>query len=75
MVIAATIAEFVDVVTSEEADAAAAVTVSVLILLSLLPLCRGLFVSFSELRAIMAEEKSEKMFAGAQTSVQTNATT
>lgn len=56
------IAELVDEVTPEEADATAAIVVSGLILLSLLPLFHGLLQTFSELRAIRAEESSEKMF-------------
>jgi len=67
VVVAAGIAEVFDAVTSEEADAAAAITVSFLILMSLIPLFRGLCISFSELRAILAEEASEKMFAISET--------
>jgi len=62
VIIAAGIAELVDGVTAEEADATAAVVVSGLILLSLLPLFHGLKQTFLELRAIRAEESSEKMF-------------
>lgn len=62
MIIAATVAELVDGVTPEEADATAAVVVSGLILLSLLPLFNGLRQTYSELRAIQAEESSEIMF-------------
>lgn len=62
VIIAAVLAEVVDGVTPEEADATAAVVVSVLILLSLLPLFHGLKQTFAELRAIRAEESSEMMF-------------
>lgn len=71
MVIAAILAELVDGVTPEEADATAAVVVSGLILLSLIPLIHGLVQTFSELKAIRAEEASELMFpqAGAALSL------
>jgi Co/Zn/Cd efflux system component len=62
VIIASALAELVEGVTPEEADATAAIVVSGLILLSLLPLFRGLALTFSELRAIRAEESSEKMF-------------
>lgn len=63
MIVASIIAELVNGVTPEEADATAAVAVSALILLSLLPLFHGLYRTFGELRAIRAEEESEKIFA------------
>ena len=56
---AATVAEVADGVTSEEADATAAVVVSALILLSLVPLLSGLVSTFGELRTIYAEERDE----------------
>lgn len=59
MIIAATVAEVADGVTSEEADATAAVVVSALILLSLVPLLSGLVSTFGELRSIHAEERDE----------------
>jgi Co/Zn/Cd efflux system component len=62
VIVAAGIAEVVDSVTPEEADAAAAVVVSILVLLSLIPLFHGLVQSVSELRAIRREEESETMF-------------
>jgi Co/Zn/Cd efflux system component len=62
VVVAAGLAEVVDGITSEEADAAAAVTVSILIVLSLIPLLHGLSMSVSELRAIQAEERDEKLY-------------
>jgi Co/Zn/Cd efflux system component len=62
VIVAAVVAKLVDEVTPEEADAAAAVVVSVLILLSLIPLFHGMIQTSSELRAIRAEESSESMF-------------
>lgn len=62
VIVAACIAEIVPKVTPEEADATAAVVVSFLIILSLIPLFQGLLRSVAELRAIVAEEKSEVMF-------------
>ncbi|KAL7527429.1 hypothetical protein ACHAXR_001958 [Thalassiosira sp. AJA248-18] len=58
VVIASIIAEVVDSVTPEVADATAAVIVSVIILLSLFPLFRGLFHTWCELRLINREEQS-----------------
>jgi hypothetical protein len=45
------------------ADATAAVLVSVLILLSLIPLFVGLIRTFSSLRAIQEEEQAERLEA------------
>jgi Co/Zn/Cd efflux system component len=56
VIIASVIAEVVDSVTPEVADATAAVIVSVIILASLLPLFRGLFRTWGELRSITQEE-------------------
>ena len=61
VIVAATVAEVADGVTSEEADATAAVVVSALILLSLLPLLSGLVSTFGELRSIHAEERDERI--------------
>lgn len=61
VIIAAALAELFDDVTAEEADAAAALVVSILILLSLVPLFQGLQLSVSEYLAIRAEERSEVM--------------
>jgi divalent metal cation (Fe/Co/Zn/Cd) transporter len=61
VIIAAALAELFDDVTAEEADAAAALVVSLLILLSLIPLIRGLLQSLGALWAIRAEEHSEAM--------------
>lgn len=62
VIVAAGLAEVLPAVTPEEADATAAVVVSVLILLSLVPLTRGLWSSVAELRAILAAERSESAF-------------
>jgi Co/Zn/Cd efflux system component len=62
VIVASGVADVVDGVTPEEADAAAAVVVSILVLLSMVPLFHGLVQSVSELRAILSEEESEKMF-------------
>jgi Co/Zn/Cd efflux system component len=59
VIVAALVAEFADSVTSEEADATAAVVVSALILMSLAPLLSGLLATFGELRSIYAEERDE----------------
>lgn len=64
VIVASGIADVVDGVTPEEADAAAAVVVSILVLLSMVPLFHGLVQSASELRAILREEESEKLFLG-----------
>ena len=61
VIVAATVAEVADGVTSEEADATAAVVVSALILLSLFPLLSGLVKTFGELRSINAEERDERI--------------
>lgn len=57
VILAAGIALIVDPVTPEVADAAAAVVVSGLILLSIVPLAQGLVRTASELSALVAEEK------------------
>lgn len=56
VIIASVTAELLESVTPEEADATAAVIVSVIILVSLIPLFHGLFVTWSELRTINKEE-------------------
>lgn len=61
VIIAAGLAELFDDVTAEEADAAAALVVSLLIVLSLVPLSQGLYTSLGALWAIRAEERSEAM--------------
>ena len=64
VIVAAVLAELWPGVTPEEADATAAVVVSGLILLSLLPLLQGLWRSVVELRGILAEERSECRIVG-----------
>ncbi|GKY98234.1 hypothetical protein MPSEU_000781100 [Mayamaea pseudoterrestris] len=59
VLIAAAIAKLVPGVTSEEADSTAAVFVSILIVLSLVPLLQGLRRSGSELISIMRAERHE----------------
>jgi Co/Zn/Cd efflux system component len=59
VIVAALVAELADSVTSEEADATAAVIVSSLILMSLAPLLGGMVATFGELRSIYAEERDE----------------
>ena len=61
VIIAAALSEIFDDVTAEEADAAAALVVSLLIILSLLPLFQGMVQSVAALWAIRAEERSEAM--------------
>uniref|UniRef100_A0A7S2Y3Y6 Cation efflux protein transmembrane domain-containing protein n=1 Tax=Entomoneis paludosa TaxID=265537 RepID=A0A7S2Y3Y6_9STRA len=60
VIVAALVAELSDGVTSEEADAAAAIAVSVLIFLSLIPLFQGLSDSVMELRIIQCEEEQDR---------------
>ena len=48
----------VDSVTPEVADATAAVIVSVIIFISVLPLFRGIYHTWCELRSITREEQS-----------------
>jgi Co/Zn/Cd efflux system component len=64
VIVAAVFSElFPGTLSPEEADATAAVVVSVLILLSLLPLIKGLWSSVSELRLILSEERSETILS------------
>lgn len=63
VILASGVAELSPTVTPEVADSTAAVVVSVLILLSLIPLFQGLLHSIAELQSIRAEERSETMFA------------
>jgi Co/Zn/Cd efflux system component len=64
VIVAAGVAEaFPSTVTPEEADATAAVVVSAMILLSLIPLLQGLYRSLSELQAIQSEEKAESVMS------------
>lgn len=62
VITAAILAEFIPGITSEEADAAAAVVVSVLIALSLIPLFQGMVETFRALervKALLEEEELE----------------
>jgi len=59
VLVAACLSVLVTEITPEEADASAAVVVSALIILSLIPLFNGLGKTFQELRMIRAEEKSD----------------
>lgn len=52
VIIASLLADFVPTITPEEADATAAVVVSVLILLSLVPLVKGIIHTLGELRKV-----------------------
>ena len=63
VILAALVAELTSV-TSEEADSAAAIAVSILILLSLIPLLQGMYQSAIELRAIRRQERLEKNSCG-----------
>jgi Co/Zn/Cd efflux system component len=67
VIIAAITAELVPEVTPEEADATAAVIVSFLIVMSLIPLVQGLVRSTIELRAIYAEERSDLLLRRTET--------
>lgn len=53
--------EYIDVVTPEVADASAAVIVSAIILVALLPLLAGVYRTWCELSAIRREEASERI--------------
>ena len=61
VLVAASLSELVEGITPEEADASAAVVVSALIVLSLIPLLKGLIQSNHELRLIKAEEKNDEL--------------
>lgn len=54
VIIASILADFVPTITPEEADAAAAVVVSVLIAFSLVPLAKGMLQTVEELRQVNA---------------------
>ena len=72
VLIAALLSVLVEEVTPEEADAAAAVVVSGLILLSLLPLFQGLFQTFHQLRIIRSEEKSDELLLSSMGTIDTS---
>ena len=52
MIVASILADFVPAITPEEADASAAVVVTVLILLSLIPLIKGMIHTLVELSQV-----------------------
>ncbi|CAB9513063.1 expressed unknown protein [Seminavis robusta] len=68
VLVASSISELVEWVTPEEADAAAAVVVSALIILSLIPLLNGLVQSSRELQLIRAEEKQDEILFSSSSS-------
>ncbi|CAB9531532.1 expressed unknown protein (Partial), partial [Seminavis robusta] len=68
VLVASSISELVEWVTPEEADAAAAVVVSALIILSLIPLLNGLVQSSRELQLIRAEEKQDELLFSSSSS-------
>jgi len=61
VLIAAVLGEYIDAITPEVADAAAAVVVSGIILIALLPLLSGMLRTGFELYAIRREEASERI--------------
>ena len=64
MIIAAILAEVIPAITAEEADASAAVVVSVLIALSLIPLFQGMVHTFKSLKRVdelLEEEEMESI--------------
>jgi len=67
VIIAALVARHMDTVSPDQADAAAAIAVSILILLSVVPLLTGLKRSACEWRAIRAAEEAEQAVAAAST--------
>ena len=63
VILASLLAKFTNVITSEVADAAAAVIVSVLILLSLVPLLIGMiqtFKSLNDINCLLKEKESNE---------------
>ena len=56
---ASIIAEILDCVTPEIADSCAAIVVSVIILLSLVPLFRGIFHTWRELRSLTRDDDDD----------------
>jgi len=61
VIVASIVAQFYDGITPEEADATAAIVVSAVILISLLPLFNGLKNACLELHSIRKEERAEKL--------------
>jgi hypothetical protein len=68
ILIAALVGKYAKNVTAEVADASAAVFVSSIILIALLPLLSGLMKNLSELWLIRREEMSERTIADLQRS-------
>lgn len=60
MIVASFLAEFVPFITSEEADAAAAVVVSILIVLSLVPLVGGMVQTFKAVQDVNQQLRKER---------------
>lgn len=65
VIIAVLFAEFTGFVTPEEADASAAIVVSALILLGLIPLLSGLVQTISKLRRVKRREEMERIYQNA----------
>merc|ERR1712176_545232 len=59
VIFAASFAAVSNEITAEQADASAAVVVCIVIFVSLLPLLKGLWLSYGELRRIRKDEKTE----------------
>lgn len=68
VIVASLLAQFTSAVTSEVADATAAVVVSALILLSLLPLFRGMVQTFRSLQKVNRQLEIERRHGGLQAS-------
>jgi Co/Zn/Cd efflux system component len=64
VIVASLLAGFLPSVTAEEADAAAAVIVSVLIVLSLVPLCAGMKQTFEALKRVNFLLQKEELESG-----------
>jgi Co/Zn/Cd efflux system component len=60
VIVASSLAEFVPSITSEVADAGAAVVVSILIVLSLVPLVGGMVKTFKALRDVNQQLRKER---------------
>ncbi len=60
MIVASLLAEFVPLITPEEADSAAAVVVSILIVLSLIPLVGGMVQTFKALQDVNRQLRKER---------------
>jgi divalent metal cation (Fe/Co/Zn/Cd) transporter len=67
VLVAALLAMVVKSITAEEADAAAAVIVSFVIMLTVLPLVRGICANIVELWHIRQEEQADLVLSSSQT--------